>query len=150
MSSKKAVDFYPKKKRSPFAGFITKLPCEESKFECFLFGLRFFTKKKLHTKEEFFRELGLEPAAPFSFDVVDCLKRHCSLMKDLTMEEARLFPPFLILFCWFFSFFHPKTAGCYFESVVVSDIVYFHTYLGKWSNLTNWYFSNGLKPPTRN
>jgi len=42
-------------------------------------------------QEEFFRELGLEPAAPFSFDVVDCLKRHCSLMKDLTMEEARYF-----------------------------------------------------------
>ncbi len=25
---------------------------------------------------------------------------------------------------------------------------YFHPYLGKWSNLTNWYFSTGLKPPT--
>ena len=49
-----------------------------------------------------------------------------------------------------FSFFIRKTAGCYFESVVVSDMVYFHTYLGKWSNLTNWYFSNGLEPPTRN
>ena len=43
----------------------------------------------------------------------------------------------------FFPFFIRKTAGCYFESVVVSDMVYFHTYLGKWSNLTNWYFSNG-------
>ena len=53
------------------------------------FWLEFFLRKmKISTKEEFFRELGLEPAAPFSFDVVDCLKRHCSLMKDLTMEEA--------------------------------------------------------------
>ena len=24
----------------------------------------------------------------------------------------------------------------------------FHPYLGKWSNLTIWYFANGLKPPT--
>ena len=29
------------------------------------------------------------------------------------------------------------------------NIVYFHLYVGKWSNLTiQWYFSNGLKPPT--
>ena len=32
--------------------------------------------------------------------------------------------------------------------VVVSNIFYFHPYLGKWSNLTN-IFSNRLKPPTR-
>ena len=31
--------------------------------------------------------------------------------------------------------------------VVVSNIFYFHPYLGKWSNLTNM-FSTGLKPPT--
>jgi len=96
----------------------------------FFVWVEVFYEKKLNTKEEFFRELGLEPAAPFSFDVVDCLKRHCSLMKDLTMEEARLFPtpPFSVDF---FPFFIRKTAGCYFESVVVSDMVYFHTYLGK-------------------
>lgn len=42
-------------------------------------------------QEESFRELGLERTAPLSFDVLVCLKRHCSLMKDLSMEEARYF-----------------------------------------------------------
>ena len=42
----------------------------------------------LVTQEESFRELGLERTAPLSFDVLVCLKRHCSLMKDLSMEEA--------------------------------------------------------------
>ena len=32
--------------------------------------------------------------------------------------------------------------------MVVSKIFYFHPYLGKWWNLTN-FFSNGLKPPIR-
>ena len=31
--------------------------------------------------------------------------------------------------------------------VVVSNILYFHPYLGKWSNLTSTYFSNGLVQP---
>ena len=34
--------------------------------------------------------------------------------------------------------------------VVVSNMFYFHPYLGAWSNLTNIFFSNGLvQPPTR-
>ena len=47
---------------------------------------------------------------------------------------------------------HPaQLYGDYFINhywVVVSNIFYFHPYLGKWSNLTN-IFQMGWKPPTR-
>ena len=32
--------------------------------------------------------------------------------------------------------------------IVVSSIFYFHPYLGKWLIQFDWYFSDGLKPPT--
>ena len=48
---------------------------------------------------------------------------------------------------WDLQAFHAKDPLLY-NWLVVSKMFYFHTYLGKWFNLTHM-FSNGLKQPTR-
>ncbi|CAK9002824.1 unnamed protein product [Durusdinium trenchii] len=45
----------------------------------------------LELQEELFAELGLEHTDHLSFEVLDCLRRHCALVKDLSTEEARYF-----------------------------------------------------------
>ncbi|CAJ1373824.1 unnamed protein product [Effrenium voratum] len=42
-------------------------------------------------RDDLCREVGLEPDTPLRFDDVECLKRHCCLMKEFSIEEARYF-----------------------------------------------------------
>ena len=72
-----------------------------------------------------FREIGIP----------QLFRRHCSdpsCMGHLDLAE---------LWCWGIL----KITDV--SWVVVSNIFYFHPYLGKWSNFDS-YFSDGLKPPT--
>ena len=57
-------------------------------------------------------------------------------------------PPFPSIFLWKTFWFFVHNSRCVKNQVVVSNMFYFHPYLGKWSNLTN-NFPDGLKPPTR-